>query len=218
MQIAQLKAKIEAESHALIETNSFLRKSRTQGLSATEKIEVPFQSHEYSRRLLADLRRAADASRSRGIPVLASFMDRKVVEESGHDAWARADRKSQGLELADYMTVSPEADELMNFISELASTDPRLYLGYVSFVEYFTVHPAPSFLAALAEKNQVPRSAMSVVANHEEADREHIEEDLAIFSQLDLHHAAQGKVTQVISDSARKVDRFLNSSLQSPRC
>jgi hypothetical protein len=52
------------------------------------------------------------------------------------------------------------------------------------FAEYYTVLAAPAWLDALEKRCAIPRSFVSVIANHIELDREHVTEGLFEIDQL----------------------------------
>jgi hypothetical protein len=131
---------------------------------------------------LTQARKLALASRDER---LASHYEHKMVEEIGHETWADRDieRISTGSLITASATTLPSLHTLLTFLRRTIDEDPALYLSYILFVEYITVLLGPAWLSLLEERCGIPRSSMTVIGNHVEADREHVEEAL---DQIDL--------------------------------
>jgi hypothetical protein len=131
------------------------------------------------------LERARDVSLERSLPELAKFMDDKIPEEKGHDQWAKSDllHHTSPKNREELMVVS-EMERLVVYVRELIDSDPRLFLAYMIFAEYFTVLAGPEFLKNLETKCGIPRSQMTAIANHEEADQHHVIEDLEVIQRF----------------------------------
>lgn len=154
--------------------------------------------------------KARKAAESLGLTALASFMENKFNEEVGHDVWALNDLKSLKApqpHLQDH-DITNGNQQLMAWVGELCAHQPLYYIAYITFVEYFTVLAAPPFLESL-EKAGFPRSSLSVVALHEELDKDHLVRDLkAVVNLVDTFE----KQTLFIA-SLRKAATLINDHL-----
>jgi len=133
------------------------------------------------------LRRARDNAAALHREPLARHFAHKLEEEDGHDEWAESDLESltQTAEMpAVTANVTPGMRALVEFILETIDTDPDLYLAYILFAEHFTVVMGPEWIKLLDERCGIPSSSLSVVANHAELDKEHVEEALGCIDDL----------------------------------
>jgi hypothetical protein len=142
---------------------------------------------------------------------LADYFAQKSREESGHDRWADEDlAKLRRLFALGAAAEVPQAiQELVAFLTDLVNRDPRAYLGYVFFAEYFTVLLGPIWIAAL-ERCGVPAQAMSVVANHVELDVGHVESG---STEMDIltDEGCMPELRAVLSETMRLYDGFLEA-------
>ncbi|MEY4616357.1 MAG: hypothetical protein RJB66_1317 [Pseudomonadota bacterium] len=131
------------------------------------------------------LTKARDVAQVRGLAELSAFMTDKFNEEIGHDAWAMNDLDALGAaqDIALDSDITQANQLLMTWVGDLSTNHPLSYLAYITFVEYFTVLAAPPFLESL-EKAGYPRSSLSVIALHEELDKDHVVHDLGVIVDL----------------------------------
>ena len=62
--------------------------------------------------------------------------------------------------------------------------DPALYLAYILFAEQLVVILGPEWLELLEARCGIPRSSMTVIGNHAELDKEHVESALEEIDDL----------------------------------
>lgn len=133
------------------------------------------------------LRFARDKALERDDPKLAAHFAVKLEEEVGHEAWADRDLSSlSGLSGAPARVAetSGAMQHLVTFIRRTIDREPALYLSYILFAEYFTVVIGPEWLRLLEENCGIPRSSMTVIGNHIELDRQHVEDALGQIDDL----------------------------------
>jgi hypothetical protein len=149
---------------------------------------------------LGSLTVARDAANARGMTELAAFYQRKMDEEDGHDLWAKNDLKSlkATFKVQDNLGVSPWIERIIDFNRDTIARDPHLYLSWQLFAEYFTVLAAPRWLKALEEKCGVPAKMLSVVGNHAELDKDHVDYALKEFDGLTAGKIANWRVMEAL--------------------
>jgi pyrroloquinoline quinone (PQQ) biosynthesis protein C len=76
------------------------------------------------------------------------------------------------------------------------------------FAEYLTVLLGPPWLALLEERCGIPQSSMTVIANHAEEDRHHVEEALDEIDALVADPRKLRRMREVLLDSCGHFDRF----------
>lgn len=125
-------------------------------------------------------------SREYGMDKLAAFYREKLGEESGHDKWAEEDldalKKKAGI--IPHKDLSSSILALVDYLRQTIENDPSLYLPYILFAEYFTVLAGPSWVANLEKKCGISPKMMSVVGNHAELDKDHVQDDLKAIDAL----------------------------------
>ncbi len=138
-----------------------------------------------------------------GRPDLAEYFARKFVEETGHDAWAEADLSSlshhYGVEL--HGKPLPAAFATVDFIEGLIARDPQLYLVYMLTNEYLMVSAGPAWLNALTTGSGAPVSALTVIAEHIEADQDHTDSGFAYVDRLLSDSLPFADIAAVIHES-----------------
>jgi hypothetical protein len=154
--------------------------------------------------------RARDAARARGDERLARHYHEKLGEEAGHDVWAERD-----LELlrarapaAGGDEVVPATRELVAYLASVIDAAPALYLAYILFAEHLTVLMGSEWLGLLEQRCGVPRSAMSVIGNHAELDREHVEAALDSIDELVADPRKLAAMREVIHRSTTYFDQL----------
>src|SRR5688572_4435336 len=181
-----LKFDIEAHARRVRTGNRFM----LQALAGT----VPPEAVE---RYLASLRflfratthcliRARERAGAAGLAELASFYAAKRREEQGHDRWAHRDLEVLTTRLpVDYVGMQvPAIEELVAFVERTIDADPRDYLAYMLWVEYFTVLVGADFVRLLVERNGIPIEALSAIVNHVELDVGHVEEGIETIDRF----------------------------------
>ena len=156
------------------------------------------------------LKRAGERARRLGDAPLAKHFDHKLGEETGHEVWAEHDLESVSAQTALPVDreVVPSVHGLVAFIAEIIDEDPLLYLSYILFAEGLTVIVGPEWLQLLEERCGIPRSSMTVVANHAELDREHVQEALDQIDNLVADPRKLPRMRAVLLESMARFDRF----------
>ena len=148
-----------------------------------------------------------------------NFFAEKIKEEEGHDKWAEDDLKIQrdlGAKESS-AAILPSMQALIDFNGSNIKKDPDLYLPYILLAEYFTVIATPPMLEALENNNNIPREAMSVLGNHAELDKHHInewEEEVSEFLDIEKY---EEKYLSVIKEANRIYDLFCNECVEATR-
>jgi hypothetical protein len=156
------------------------------------------------------LARARDRARALGDERLAAHYQHKLGEEEGHDAWAERDiqRISKQARLSVKREGLPAICELIEYLGRLIDEEPALYLSYVLFAEHLIVIVGPDWLRLLEERCGIPRSSMTVVANHVELDKDHVEEALESIDDLVGDPRKLPKMRDALLRSLSYFDRF----------
>ena len=184
-----LRADIEKYAATRFRQNPFFRMTE-EGALGRSCVRAYLQNIRY---LVANtpvcLQRARQRANERGAIELEQHFIAKDAEENGHDKWAERDLQSiddSGMLPVEVDTtgVSREMLELVDFIVKMIDRDPTLYLAYILFAEHLTVVMGPEWLALLDVRCGIPMSSMTVIANHVELDREHVEHALNEIDDL----------------------------------
>ncbi len=154
--------------------------------------------------------RARDRAQQLGDGPLAQHYEQKRCEEQGHDAWADRDieRMSVALPAPARRDVLPSIRDLVAFLAATIDEDPALYLSYILFAEYLIVLLGPEWLRMLEERCGIPRSSMTVIGNHIELDREHVEEALDQIDDLVGHPRKLQRMREILLETLVLFDRF----------
>jgi hypothetical protein len=137
------------------------------------------------------LGKAIKVAEDRGFDELAAFYRLKLKEEQGHDKWAEADfekiNKNRGNQLHD-QSIDPTMKVYVEFIEDIIDQDPHLYLAYIFFAEYLCVICGPEMVDGLEQKCGFPAKSMTIIENHAELDKDHVNEwQETIASLVDLN-------------------------------
>jgi hypothetical protein len=156
------------------------------------------------------LERARDRAQRAGDGPLAQHYEEKRGEEQGHDAWADRDleRMSAASPAPARRDVLPSIRDLVAFLAMTIDEDPALYLSYILFAEYLIVLLGPEWLRLLEERCGIPRSSMTVIGNHIELDREHVEAALDRIDALVGNPRKLPRMREVLLDVLAYFDRF----------
>jgi hypothetical protein len=154
--------------------------------------------------------RAGERALAVGDAALAKHYQHKRREEAGHEAWA--DRDIQRVSAASMGPVNPDVlpsvHGLVAFLATTIDEDPALYLSYMLFAEYLIVLLGPEWLQMLEERCGIPHSSMTVIGNHIELDREHVEEALDQIDALVGDPRKLPRMRAVLLDVLAYFDRF----------
>jgi hypothetical protein len=154
--------------------------------------------------------RAGERSVAIGDQALARHYEHKRREELGHEEWA--DRDIERVSTVPRATLNPAilpaTHELVAFLARTVDEDPALYLSYMLFAEYLIVLLGPEWLRMLEERCGIPRSSMTVIGNHIELDREHVEEALDQIDALVGDPRKLPRMRAVLLDVLAYFDRF----------
>ena len=132
----------------------------------------------------ANLVAAQARAEALGAAELASLFGAKAIEERGHDQWASRDLS--GLKASAVRGIEPAlaSRRLVELQRELIEQHhPLCFFAYALWAEYMTVRLGDAWLNALA-RNGYARTAVTAVANHVEADREHATAALLALDQM----------------------------------
>jgi pyrroloquinoline quinone (PQQ) biosynthesis protein C len=156
------------------------------------------------------LARARDRARAVGDEPLAKHYSHKMGEEVGHDEWAERDisRVAPLLAAPVKREVSASMRTLVEYVAGVIDEDPTLYLAYILFTEHLMVVGGAEWLQLLEERCGIPRSAMTVVGNHVELDREHVEEALETIDDLVGDPRKLPRMRRVIEETISLFERF----------
>ena len=206
-----IKQEIERATATILEHSRFVQAAQ-QGLLKKEDVVRYLKNCLFVvRHTPIHLTQARETAESQGLNEVARFMANKWIEEKGHDAWAIADLDS--LNASPIVLIGEDITQanqrLMEFVGTLAIQQPLNYIAYITFVEYFTVLAAPPFLLSL-ERSGIPRSSLSVIALHEELDKEHVAEDLTVIAGLVESPEQQGRFLEVLLKTEELLNEHFN--------
>jgi len=154
--------------------------------------------------------RAREAAKARGDLALARHYQERLGEEVDHDKWAEQDLERIAAQVPTTLVrdVMPAWQELVAYLASIIDEDPVLYLSYILFAEQLIAALGPEWLLLLEERCGIPRSSMSVIANHAELDRDHVSDALARIDDLVGDPRKLPRMRQVLLESLRYFDRF----------
>jgi hypothetical protein len=152
--------------------------------------------------------RARDRARGLGLEALAQHYDHKKGEEVGHEEWAERDLSRVSPLAPAKREVASTMRDLVAYIATIIDEDPTLYLAYILFAEHLMVVGGGEWLELLETRCGIPRTSMTVVGNHVELDREHVEEALDSIDDLVGDPQKLPRMRQVIADTIAHFERF----------
>lgn len=152
--------------------------------------------------------RARDVSAARGDAVLAAHFDQRIGEEVGHDAWAARDLRRVAPKSERRPAVLPSLRALWEFLESTIDDDPAIYLAYILFGEYLIVLLGPTWLGLLEERCGIPRTSMTVVGNHAELDKDHVQTALEEIDDLVGDPSKLPRMRKVLTETFAHFDRF----------
>lgn len=181
-----VKNEIESLTNSFLKENPFVRNVRTGDLTK-DQISRYLQNLLYSiSHTPPHLALARDSAANKGFKKLSEFMEEKRLEEIGHDEWAKSDiRAIKGGGAGSLPgSLTKNVQDLVHLAESLSKNNPDTYLAYLTYLEYFTVLTAPEFMDCLESKYGIPRTSMSVVAQHGELDKEHAQDNWNAIDQF----------------------------------
>ncbi len=202
-----IKREIEVFTQHFFDKNPFACKAK-QGELTKNHIARYLKNILYSIEFTPiHLKAASSRSRELGLNNIAQFMDDKYIEEFGHDKWVKSDLSKLGVnsEIQNNNELTQGMVELMKFVESLVYGETLYYIAYITFVEYFTVLAAPELLDCIENKCEIPRSSLTVVANHGELDKIHIEDDLKAIAKFVDSPEKSSEFIKVIRKTAELV-------------
>lgn len=181
-----IKNKIEVNANQMEKNNFFFVRNRKGGLNKKNVQDYLQNVHYLLLQTEPNLKLAMSVSEQRGESDLASFFAEKILEEEGHDQWARNDLKMNGVENLEIRIdqVNCHMKEMVEYTKEMIKKDPRHMICYMTFSEYFTVYVGPRMLDDLENKCGIKKESMTAIGNHIELDKEHIQDDFEIIDQF----------------------------------
>jgi hypothetical protein len=165
------------------------------------------------------LTRAIERSTELGRPDLVAHYRQKLDEEVGHELWADRDLRRVGATLSSApLDVVPAMHETIAFVERIIDEDPTLYLSYILLAEYLIVLLGPRWLVLLEERCGIPRTSMTVIGNHAELDRAHVEEAFERIDELVLEPTKLPRMREVLAESIQNFARFCEEVTNTQEC
>ena len=205
-----LRVEIERYAAGMKSSNPLFRKAADGTFSSEYMVRYLTNVRHlvwYAQRCLD---RAREQALAAGDVQLANFYQHKLGEELGHETWA--DRDLERVTGASRAPLSPRnsasASDLVMYLEQTIDEDPALYLSYMLFSEYLVVLLGPEWLRMLEERCGFPRSSMTMIGNHIELDREHVQEALDEIDDLVGDPAKLPRMRGVLVEILGHFDRF----------
>ncbi len=133
-----------------------------------------------------NLELASAEARKHNLKPLEEYFEKKMVEEFGHDQWAENDLQTLSQHTKSNDLLSPLSPymialkiQMRNFILQ----HPSLFLPHILFAEHFTVLATPSLIENFSTRCGLPPHAFSIITNHAELDKEHVQESLNEYDE-----------------------------------
>lgn len=206
-----LRVEIERYAAQVRGSNPLLQSAKRGELTREHVVRYLVNVHHLVSHTPIHLVRARERARALGDERLAVHFETRFAEEVGHDAWAERDIASLVRINAPSMTdanVSSSMKALLRYIEEIIDRDPSLYLSYILLAEYLIVLLGPEFLSELETNCGIPRSSMTVIANHAELDQDHTEEAFENIDDLVGDPRKLPRMREALLESIRRFDRF----------
>jgi hypothetical protein len=205
-----LRAEIEAYAASVRTTSPLFTRAATGAITPVHVARYLANVHQLVLHTPIHLRRAEAAARALGDEALARHYRTKRGEEVGHDAWAERDlaRIAPRLPSAPPRDLVPAMQELLAYLEGCIDESPAQYLAYILFAEHTMVLLGPGWLELLETHCGIPRSSMTIVANHVELDGEHVEDALAHIDALVPDPLALPRLRAVLHRAMHLFDQF----------
>lgn len=138
-------------------------------------------------------------------PFLARLLLRKAMEESGHDAWARKDRRTIGFANAGTGPGLAVQAYVFTHRFEVKRGSGAAFLGTAYLLEALSAQRAPIAVQNLLAQSRIPsiESAVTFLRAHGEADQDHIAHLATVLGAF-----TDPKDTEAILRSAKNTARF----------
>ena len=205
-----LRLEIELYAATMRKKNPLFTKAEDGTLSRAHVARYLANIHYLIRHTPVYLERARERALALGDTRLAEHYTHKLDEEQGHDAWAERDveRVSRTSDVVPRLDNAVAMRELVDYLGMIIDEDPALYLAYILFAEYLIVLLGPEWLALLESRCGIPHSSMTVIGNHAELDKNHVEEALDEIDELVGDPVKLPRMREVLRDSILFFDRF----------
>lgn len=209
----RVRQRIESITAEMGQRNQLALKAR-QGTLTQEQVRTYLSNLFYAfSNTPRHLNFAATRADELGMGEVGEFMRSRIAEELGHEEWARNDLRKQKLGEPEAGAVLPEMRSLMSDLDSVIERDPRLYVAYMAFAEYFTVLAAPEFLRDVENNCGIKADALTAITNHAELDKDHIEEDLEAIAGL-VPASLESEFLALIDSSGARIDGILSKCAQ----
>jgi len=186
MLTTSIKQEILAHAERTRSLNPFLQ-SAASGTLQMESLARYLASLRFMLSLTPQyLRHSRHIAEERGAPGLAAYFTHKLQEEVGHDAWAEADIEclARQFRLDRAPSPVPSILALAQYLHNLIDDDPRLYVAYILWAEFFTVLLGGELVDHLVHRCGVSVNALSAVWKHVELDADHADHGFAEIENL----------------------------------
>lgn len=174
-----LASKINDYYSVLKKENSFFKKIFS-GTLEPEQLELYLFNMKASlKSTIVQCKNGAKRCEITGDRKLRDFFLLKAQEEVGHDQWAEEDLENIYKEFTIENKKSSLSIHMVNIIeynNALIEKDPRLYLVFMMFAEYFTVIAGPECIEKFNTLCNIPTNCVSVIEKHATLDQEHVHE------------------------------------------
>jgi hypothetical protein len=211
-----LDAELKQSAVRLRDTNPLFIGASRGTLTLAHVTRYVANVHHLIRHTPLFLGRARERAEVGGNDRLAAHYVKKWAEEVGHDVWAERDlaqlsaRAPQG-----DRTIVPAAHQLVAFIFGIIDEDPALYLSYLLFSEGLIALMGDEWLGLLEQRCGIPRTSMTVIGNHVELDRDHMDEALQNIDALVAEPEKLPRMRQVLRDTIAQFERFCDEVVKS---
>jgi hypothetical protein len=205
-----IELQIRARARKMTTSHAAIVEARRGGLGSGSVASYLASMHFLISHTVPHLQRARARATELGHSELATYFERKLAEEVGHEKWAENDLSELSRRGGDVARAHPfpSVDQLVEYVTELIEADPRLYAVYALCNEYFTLLAGPVWVKTLTESCNIPATALTVVTAHVEADRAHSARALAQIDELIPDPALTPLVTATVERTMELFDQF----------
>lgn len=207
----KIKEEIEHYAEQMPRTNAFFLAADNGTLGLFEIKNYLNNIYYLFKHTVLCLKAARDRALEMNEPDLAAFFEHKITEEFGHEQWARQDLERLGTSLqdVDMSRLNPTLKGIVQHNYEMIQANPKRYLIYMFFAEYFTLLVSPKLLSDFETKCGVPRTNMTALSLHVELDVEHTQEDIEVVDRFIGDPDDPEEYLTALRQSAEEVDKFL---------
>lgn len=151
-----------------------------------------------------NLKRAVEVSKNQKLgEELTSTLEKKILEEDGHEQWAQDDlnRLQLSKEEIKEMKLTKTMSHFLPYIIDVAKTDPLSYFIYAYYIEELMVVAGPHVLSAMMKSSGVGEDYFTIISTHIEFDQDHAGEGAEVLDRL-LQNISEGQnknVKEVVS-------------------